>query len=274
MLLFRIYECNQYLSKRNRKIYTGIQIRYIIRPFIRACSSLREKQLYGTCFDIFIRAYPMIEQKITLFISPQGRNLRHTLRCFPRCVSRPRQFGIGSPCRRSTAKRSAHLARAIDPEEEAEKEESRVLSTFAAGVSRCSSRLDEFTHEEAVSTRPSGFLESFAARPCSICTSFASDRVAPSFSARAAVRTHVQHARVRRIPRRRSVEKSPSSNEPSVVDNSLRWIYAAYTYVSSILMKLMRVGTPSKNVVATYIWATAILGYRMKRDRLKLLGRV
>lgn len=115
---------------------------------------------------------------------------------------------IDSPYRRSTAKRSTHLARAIDPkegeEEKMEESQSQVPSTFAAGVSRCASRLDEFTHEQAAPTRSSGFLE----RPRSICTSFASDRVAPSFLARAAVCTHVRHARARRILRWMSLEKN------------------------------------------------------------------
>lgn len=115
---------------------------------------------------------------------------------------------IGSPRRRSTAKRSTHLAQVIDPEE-VEESQSQVLSTFAAEVSRCVLRLNEFTHEQAgLSVQIS---KVHAARPRSICTSFASDRVAPSFLARAAAYTHVQHARVLRNLRQVSLEKSPSS---------------------------------------------------------------
>lgn len=126
---------------------------------------------------------------------------------------------IGSPCRRSTAKRSTHLAQVIDPEEEEEEEsQSQVLSTFTAEVSRCVLRLNEFTHEQAAPTCLCRFLKS--TRRGSICTSFASDRVAPSFLARAAAYTHVQHARVRRILRWVSLEKSSSSE--LVVDNPLR----------------------------------------------------
>jgi len=68
---------------------------------------------------------------------------------------------IGSPCRRSTAKRSTHLAQVIDPEEEEEEEsQSQVLSTFAAEVSRCVLRLNEFTHEQAAPTCLCRFLKS------------------------------------------------------------------------------------------------------------------
>lgn len=45
----------------------------------------------------------------------------------------------------------------------------------------------------------------------------------------------------------------------------------AFICMSSIFTKLMRAGTPSKMRLRN-MWATAILRYRMKRGRLKLLG--
>lgn len=166
---------------------------------------------------------------------------------------------IGSPCRRSTAKRSTHLAQTVGPEEEGKKEESqsRVLSTFAAGISRCASRLDEFTHEQAAPTRPRGFLESRGA--ASLNLHFICFRSGCPFFFGTRSRTYTRAARKSpdRFPRRMSPEKSPS-NENRRADNPLRRMRranerCATASMSSILTKLMRAGTPSKTMVATYM---------------------
>lgn len=150
-------------------------------------------------------------KKITIFtcaISPQRRNPRHIPLHFPRCVSQPSQF-------EDRPQNGAHIWLRWSILKRRRRRKNRNLKYSRRSPQKY--HVAPYVWTSLLTNRPHRLVQIskvHAARPRSICTSFASDRVAPSFLARAAAYTHVQHARDRRILRWVSLEKSPSS-EPS-----------------------------------------------------------